>query len=126
MTGAETDPELRAARYRAAIDLCEYADKNGFTGVNFEEHHCADNGWLPSPLTMASAAAVRTERVQIGVMALLVALYDPVRLAEDIAVIDLLSKGRLVFIAGMGYREVEFHAANKPWVSRGEWMDHVL
>lgn len=40
--------------------------------------------------------------------------------------LDLLSKGRLSFIAGMGYRELEFHAANKPLQGRGEWMDHVL
>ncbi|MFK8020186.1 MAG: LLM class flavin-dependent oxidoreductase [Pseudomonadales bacterium] len=126
MTGSEADPELRSLRYRAAIDMAEYADKNGFTAVNFEEHHGAANGWLPSPLTMASAAAARTERVKIGVMALLVALYDPIRLAEDIAVVDLLSRGRLTFIAGMGYRELEFRATNKPFENRGEWMDHVL
>lgn len=126
MTGSEADPELRALRYRAAIDMAEFADKNGFTGINFEEHHCAENGWLPSPLTMASAAAARTDRVQIGVTALLVALYDPIRLAEDIAVVDLLSRGRMTFVAGMGYREEEYRANNKPWARRGEWMDHVL
>ncbi len=126
MTGSESDPARRAQRYQAAIDIAAYADQHGFTAVNFEEHHCAENGWLPSPLTMAAATAARTERVQIGVMALLVALYDPVRLAEDIAVVDLLSRGRLNFVAGMGYREVEFRATNKPWDTRGEWMDHVL
>lgn len=126
MTGAEADPEQRALRYRAAIDMAAYADQHGFTYVNVEEHHCADNGWLPSPLTMAAAIAGRTETINIGIMALLVSLYDPVRLAEDIAVIDLLSKGRLSFIAGLGYRELEFHALNKPFEERGDWMDHVL
>ena len=126
MTGAERDPALRAARYRAALDMAAYADAQGFASVNLEEHHVAENGWLPSPLTMAAAIAGRTERVRIGVMALLVSLYDPIRLAEDIAVIDLLSEGRLSFIAGMGYREVEFHIANKPFAERGAWMDHVL
>lgn len=126
MTGAEADPELRSQRYRAAIDMAAYADQHGFTAVNFEEHHCADNGWLPSPLTMASAAAARTSNLQIGVMALLVTLYDPIRLAEDIAVVDLLSRGRLTFVAGMGYRDIEFHANNKPFEQRGAWMDHVL
>ena len=126
LTGAEADPALRAARYRAAIDMAAFADAQGFTSVNVEEHHVAENGWLPSPLTMAAAIAARTERCGIGVMALLVSLYDPVRLAEDIAVVDLLSQGRLNFIAGMGYREIEFHIANKPFAARGEWMDHVL
>lgn len=126
MTGAEADPGLRARRYQTAIDMAAYADQHGFSSVNVEEHHAADNGWLPSPLTMAAAIAARTERCSIGVMALLVSLYDPVRLAEDIAVIDLLSNGRLNFVAGMGYREVEFHIANKPFAERGAWMDHVL
>jgi alkanesulfonate monooxygenase SsuD/methylene tetrahydromethanopterin reductase-like flavin-dependent oxidoreductase (luciferase family) len=126
MTGAETDPALRAKRYQTAIDMAAYADVNGFSSVNVEEHHVAENGWLPSPLTMASAIAARTDNCSIGVMALLVALYDPIRLAEDIAVVDLLSNGRLNFVAGMGYREIEFHIANKPFDKRGEWMDHVL
>tara|TARA_R110000823_G_scaffold210224_13_gene340556 strand:- start:13573 stop:14571 length:999 start_codon:yes stop_codon:yes gene_type:complete len=126
LTGAEADPALRAARYRAAVDMAAFADAQGFASVNVEEHHVAENGWLPSPLTMAAAIAARTERCGIGVMALLVSLYDPIRLAEDIAVVDLLSQGRLNFIAGMGYREIEFHIANKPYAGRGAWMDHVL
>ena len=126
MTGAEADPAARSARYQAAIDMAAYADEQGFSSVNLEEHHAADNGWLPSPLTMAGAIAARTRHCNIGVSALLVTLYDPVRLAEDIAVVDLLSRGRLNFIAGMGYREIEFHIANKPFAERGAWMDHVL
>ncbi len=126
MTGTEADPALASLRYRAAIDMAAYADSHGFASVNVEEHHCAANGWLPSPLTMAAAMAARTEHCSIGIMALLVTLYDPVRLAEDLAVIDLLSNGRLNFIAGMGYREVEFDAMDKPYSSRGAWMDHVL
>lgn len=126
LTGAEPDPAERALRYQAAIDMAAYADSMGFSGVNVEEHHVADNGWLPSPLTMAAAIAARTQRCNISIGALLVALYDPIRLAEDIAVVDLLSNGRLTFIAGMGYREIEFHIANKPFAERGQWMDHVL
>ena len=126
LTGTESDPNARALRYQTAIDMAEFADQNGFASVNVEEHHCAENGWLPSPLTMAAAIAAKTGQVRIGVMALLVSLYDPIRLAEDIAVIDILSRGRLNFIAGLGYREIEFHAMNKPFDTRGKWMDHVL
>jgi alkanesulfonate monooxygenase SsuD/methylene tetrahydromethanopterin reductase-like flavin-dependent oxidoreductase (luciferase family) len=126
MTGAAGDRLESARRYQAALDMAAYADRNGFTSVNVEEHHCAANGWLPSPLTMAAAIAARTERCGVGVMALLVTLYDPVRLAEDLAVIDLISNGRLSFVAGMGYRELEFRALDKPFESRGQWMDHVL
>jgi alkanesulfonate monooxygenase SsuD/methylene tetrahydromethanopterin reductase-like flavin-dependent oxidoreductase (luciferase family) len=126
MTGTESEPVAASARYCAALEMAAFADASGFASVNVEEHHCADNGWLPSPLTMAAAIAGRTQQCRIGVMALLVTLYDPVRLAEDLAVIDLLSEGRLSFIAGMGYREKEFHAMDKPFAERGEWMDHVL
>jgi alkanesulfonate monooxygenase SsuD/methylene tetrahydromethanopterin reductase-like flavin-dependent oxidoreductase (luciferase family) len=126
MTGTPSDPQQAATRYNAALDMAAYADRMGFASVNVEEHHCADNGWLPSPLTMAAAIAARTERCSVGVMALLVSLYDPVRLAEDLAVIDLISRGRLSFVAGMGYREIEFHALDKPFATRGAWMDHVL
>lgn len=126
MTGESLDPEVLSERYRAAIDMAEYADAAGFANVGLEEHHLADNGWLPSPLTMAGAVAARTRSCRITLGALLVTLYDPVRLAEDLAVIDLLSNGRLSFIAGLGYRDIEFHALDKPWEERGAWMDHVL
>ena len=126
LTGAESDPKARSDRYMTAIEIAAYCDQAGFSSVNVEEHHVAENGWLPSPLTMAAAIAARTENCSIGVMALLVALYDPVRLAEDIAVIDLISQGRLNFVAGMGYRAKEFHALDKPYKERGVWMDHVL
>ncbi|MCZ6830264.1 MAG: LLM class flavin-dependent oxidoreductase [Gammaproteobacteria bacterium] len=126
MTGTESDPVAAAKRYQTALDMAAYADAQGFSSVNVEEHHCADNAWLPSPLTMAAAIAARTRNCSVGIMALLVTLYDPVRLAEDLAVIDLISNGRLNFVAGMGYRETEFHAMDKPYETRGAWMDHVL
>lgn len=126
MTGDTLDPAVLSERYRAAIDMAEYADAAGFANVGLEEHHLADNGWLPSPLTMAGAVAARTRQCRITLGALLVTLYDPVRLAEDLAVIDLLSQGRLSFIAGLGYRDIEFHALDKPWDERGAWMDHVI
>ncbi len=126
MTGLQANPADEGARYRAAIDMAEYVDRAGFDIVNMEEHHGAQNGWLPSPLTMAAAVAVRTQRVRIGITALLVTLYDPVRLAEDLAVIDLLSNGRLTFVAGSGYRPEEYHAMDKDWTARGRLMDDVI
>lgn len=126
MTGHAEDPGEEAKRYRAALDMAAYADANGFAVVSVEEHHCAENGWLPSPLTMAGMIIARTERVAVNVTALLVTLYDPIRLAEEIAVLDLASGGRFSFVAGLGYRPIEYHALDKDWDSRGERMDHVL
>lgn len=126
MTGLQPDAREEARRYQAALDMAAYVDQHGFDIVNLEEHHCAENGWLPSPMTMAAAVAARTERVRISISALLVTLYDPVRLAEDLAVIDLISNGRLSFVAGSGYRPEEYHAMDKDWAARGRLMDEVI
>ncbi len=126
MTGLCEDPSEEADRDRAAIDMAVYAEEHGFSTVSVEEHHCADNGWLPSPLTMASMIAARTSRININITALLVTLYDPVRLAEDIAVIDMVSRGRLSFVAGMGYRPIEYHAMGRSWEDRGALMDEAI
>lgn len=126
MTGLLDDMRAEGERYRAALDMAAYVDAHGFDAVALEEHHCAENGWLPSPLTLAAAVAARTERVRISVVALLVTLYDPVRLAEDIAVLDLISDGRFGFVAGSGYRPEEYHALGKDWAARGRLMDEAI
>ena len=126
MTGHAARPEDEARRYQAAIDMAAYADANGFDAIGLEEHHCAENGWLPSPLLMAAMIAARTDNVQINVTALLITLYDPIRLAEDIAVLDLSSAGRFNFVAGLGYRPEEYHALGKDWGNRGKRMDETI
>lgn len=126
MTGLSDDPAVESARYRAAIDMAVYAEEAGFDVVNLEEHHCADNGWLPSPLMLAAMIVARTQRVRVSVTALLVTLYDPVRLAEDIAVLDLVSGGRFTFTAGLGYRPVEYQAMGRSWENRGRAMDETI
>ncbi|MDT5175274.1 MAG: hypothetical protein QOG37_2525 [Mycobacterium sp.] len=121
------DPSARhGGRYQAALEMAEYADKSGFTAVSGEEHHLAATGWLPSPLLLAAAVAGRTRNVRISINALIVPLYDPIRLAEDIAVLDNLAQGRFSFVAGMGYRPAEYHAAGKDWSQRGALMDRCL
>ncbi len=126
MTGQGEDSAIESQRYQQAIKMAAFADGNGFDVVGLEEHHCAKNGWLPAPLIMAGAVVGCTQRVAINVTALLVTLYDPVRLAEDIAVLDLVSGGRFNFIAGLGYRPIEYHAVDKGWDDRGARMDATL
>lgn len=126
MTGAGDDPREESRRYQQALDMAAYVDAHGFDAVGLEEHHCAANGWLPSPLVMAGMIVARTERIPVNVTALLITLYDPIRLAEDIAVLDLASAGRFNFIAGMGYRPIEYHALDKGWDDRGARMDETL
>ena len=126
MTGLRDDPKEESKRYRAALDMAAFADQNGFSAVSVDEHHVAETGWLPSPLLLAAMIVARTERVAVNVTALLIPLYDPIKLAEDIAVLDLASGGRFSFVAGMGYRPIEYQALDKDWHERGRRMDHVL
>ncbi len=126
MTGRCDDPAEGAARYRAAIEMAVHGEEHGFDVVNLEEHHCAENGWLASPLMLAGMIAARTSRIRISVTALLVTLYDPIRLAEDIAVLDVVSGGRFSFTAGLGYRPIEYHATGKCFDDRGRRMDETI
>ena len=126
MTNTADASATHADRYRAALNMAAYGDERGFTAISCEEHHLAVNGWLPSPLMMAAALAGRTTRIHISINALLIPLYDPVRLAEDIAVLDNLSQGRFSFVAGMGYRPEEYAAVDKNWTQRGRLMDCSL
>ena len=120
------DPQRLSDMYRAGIEMAEYADQHGFTAVSLEEHHGADDGWSPAPLLTAGMVLARTSNVLVTISALLVPLHDPLRLAEDIAVLDLTSKGRLAVIAGLGYRPEEYAAHGKDWAARGKLMDECL
>jgi len=94
--------------YAAALDQCEWADSLGFDVIGIAEHHATDDGYLPSPLLFAAAAAARTRRIALRPSVLLAPLYDPVKLAEDAAVVQILSQGRLWLGLGSGYRPAEF------------------
>ncbi|MFP5255249.1 MAG: LLM class flavin-dependent oxidoreductase [Acidimicrobiia bacterium] len=93
----------RAERYAAALDMAEWADAAGFAIVTLSEHHGSPDGYLPSPLAFAAAVAARTERIALYVAAVIAPLHDPLRLAEDAAVVDLLSGGRLHLVLANGY-----------------------
>src|SRR5207248_9873568 len=100
------------ARHAAAVLMpCTCADSNGHDLVVLSERHGVDDGYLPAPLTLAAAIAGRTKRININIAALLVPLHDPVRLAEELAVLDLASGSRVGVVAGLGYRDEEFAMA---------------
>jgi len=120
------EPNEMADRYGAMLDMCQALDELGGGMVSLEEHHGAFNGWSSSPLTMAAAILARTKKVSVSISALLVPLHDPLRIAEDIAAIDLMSKGRLSVIGGLGYRPSEYAAHGKSWEDRGKIMDECV
>lgn len=121
-----TDAEHMSDRYRAGIDLAEYADKHGFAMVSTEEHTATAIGWSPTPLLTAAMILNRTEKLSVAITALLVPLHDPVLLAQEMAVIDLVSKGRLSITTGLGYRPAEYAAVGKEWTRRGRILDESL
>lgn len=95
-------------RYQAALDMAEWADRLGFVAVTLSEHHGVDDGYLPSPIAMAAAVAARTDHMRISLAAVVAAFHDPLRLAEDLAVVDLISGGRLDVVIANGYVASEF------------------
>lgn len=97
-----------AALYAAALDQAAFGDELGFDSVQLSEHHGADDGYLPSPLVLAAAIAGRTRRIRLEISALILPLHDPLRVAEDVAVLDLASAGRVDLVIGAGYVSAEF------------------
>jgi alkanesulfonate monooxygenase SsuD/methylene tetrahydromethanopterin reductase-like flavin-dependent oxidoreductase (luciferase family) len=112
--------------YAAALDMAAFADERGFQIATLSEHHGVEDGYLPSPLVMAGAIVGRTKRISVNFSALLVPLYDPVKLAEDLAVLDLASGGRIMVVAGLGYRPEEYEALGRDWSRRGKLLDESL
>lgn len=121
----KTPDEVRD-HYAAALEMAEWADRSGFGMLVLSEHHGAEDGYLPSPLVFGAAVAARTTRIPINIAALLVPLHDPVRLAEDIAVLDQLCGGRLSIVTGLGYRPIEYEMLGLEWKTRGKRLDECL
>ena len=94
--------------YGRALDLIVEAERLGADSAWFSEHHRFDDGYLPQPLTMAAAAAARTSRITLGTAVLLAALRPPMLVAEEAAIIDQLSGGRLQLGIGAGYVAAEY------------------
>jgi alkanesulfonate monooxygenase SsuD/methylene tetrahydromethanopterin reductase-like flavin-dependent oxidoreductase (luciferase family) len=106
-------PLSPTAQYGQALEMVRWADGQGFAAVALSEHHGTDDGFMNSPLTIAAGFLSATRQIACSIAALLVPLHDPVRLAEEIATIDLLAPGRLSVVAGLGYRETEFEMFGK-------------
>lgn len=100
--------------YGRALDLVVEAERLGAASVWFSEHHLFADGYLPQPLTFAAAAAARTSHVRIGTAVLIAALRPAALVAEEAAVIDQISGGRLELGIGAGYSvpEYEFYNAD--------------
>jgi alkanesulfonate monooxygenase SsuD/methylene tetrahydromethanopterin reductase-like flavin-dependent oxidoreductase (luciferase family) len=123
---AEASPVSRERLYAECLDQVAWADEAGFDGVAFLEHHGADDGYCPATTVLAAAAAARTRRMRIALRALVLPLHDPVRLAEELAVVDLVSGGRLDVVVGLGYRRAEYDRLGRDFHRRGRLLDEGI
>ncbi|RNL63197.1 LLM class flavin-dependent oxidoreductase [Nocardioides marmoriginsengisoli] len=112
--------------FARCLEQASYLEEHGQDAIVLSEHHATTDGYLPSPLLAASAVAARTRTVPISVAALLANLYDPIRLAEDIAVLDQLSGGRVSYTIGLGYRPEEYAMFGAPWETRGADIESAI
>jgi alkanesulfonate monooxygenase SsuD/methylene tetrahydromethanopterin reductase-like flavin-dependent oxidoreductase (luciferase family) len=104
--------------YRDHLEEAVLAEELGFDNVWANEHHFAEDAWNPSPITFLAAVAARTERVRIGTYVLLLPFHNPVRVAEDIAVLDNISGGRVDLPVGVGSAAEEFRTFGIPFNER--------
>jgi len=119
-------PTTMQELYDTALDMCEWGERNGVITAMFSEHHTSPDGYLPSPLILASAAAARTNTLTFNVGALLLLMYDPIKLAEDISVLDHLSGGRIGYTIGLGYRDEEYEMFGVDKSKRGQEIEERI
>lgn len=94
--------------YQGYLDLVRLVEAEGLDSAWVSEHHFAADGYLPSLLPMLAAFAAVTARIELGTGVVLAPFHDPIRLAEDFAVVDQLSGGRVICGLGIGWRDEEF------------------
>jgi alkanesulfonate monooxygenase SsuD/methylene tetrahydromethanopterin reductase-like flavin-dependent oxidoreductase (luciferase family) len=116
----------RAEQYRTCLEQAGWADRVGIGRISLREHHASPDGYLPSPVVMGAAIAAVTSSVTILLQALVLTLYDPVRVAEDLAVLDLISAGRLVVMAGAGYDPREHAMFGRAFSERPQQMERSI
>ena len=116
-----------ADSYRIALELFATAEQLGFdTGWVAQHHFLNGSGRLPSTLTFLAAAAERTRRIQLGTAIVILPLEDPLRVAEDAAVVDTISGGRLQLGLGTGGDPLTFAAFGRDLESRRERYAQAL
>ncbi|KUI26889.1 LLM class flavin-dependent oxidoreductase [Mycobacterium sp. GA-2829] len=121
-TGGAPQPDL----YAAAVEMCAWAETRGAVVAVLSEHHGTDDGHLAAPHLLAAAIAARTRTLQILAAAVPLPFWDPVRLAEEICALDILSRGRVSFAFGIGHRDEEYVHFGVDRARRGQLADQRL
>lgn len=119
-------PRRHSELYAEMLEEISIADQMGFDSAWLTEHHFLADGYCPSLLVTAAAIAARTKNIRIGTGVLLMPLHDPVRVAEDAAVVDLISGGRFILGLGLGYRQEEFDGFGRSLKERKGRMEESI
>lgn len=119
-------PEEAASAFEQVIDEAVLAEELGFDGVFLPERHARGETFVPSPLIAAAAIAARTSRIRIATTVLMPTLYNPMHLAEQVAMIDNLSRGRFTLGMGVGYHQDYHRFFGVPWERRGKRFEEAL
>lgn len=112
--------------YADAIELVQVVERAGLDSAWVSEHHGAGDGYLPSLLPLLGAFAAVTERIELGTGVVLAPFHDPLRLAEDFAVVDQISGGRVICGLGIGWRDEEFRAFGIETRSRVRRLEEIV
>jgi alkanesulfonate monooxygenase SsuD/methylene tetrahydromethanopterin reductase-like flavin-dependent oxidoreductase (luciferase family) len=130
-------PEVAIRTYEEHLDAWEEMERLGYDGVGFNEHHTSPYGLMNSPNLMAAALSQRTKRLRMLIYANLLPLHNPLRLAEEIAMLDCLSNGRIIAGIARGIPR-EYRVFNIPYsesrerfeeaweILRGLWTEEVF
>src|SRR5213594_1120934 len=112
--------------YQEALEEVTRAEELGFDSVWMEEHHAVTNHYWPSPLTVLAGFATRTSRMMLGTDIIVAAFHHPVRLAEDVAMLDVMSGGRATLGIAIGYKPDEFALYGVDLEKRGARFEEQL
>ena len=115
-------PEL----YKNTIEQVQLAEDVGFDSTWISEHHFLEDGYCPSPAVIAGALAAVTDKIRIGSGGIILPLHNPVKIAEDAAVVDNISNGRFDLGVVLGYRKEEYEGMGIAMIQRASRMDEGL
>jgi len=127
--GMQTHPELPYSHpelYKNALDQVKLAEEANFDSAWISEHHFLEDGYCPSPAVIAGAIAAVTSKIRIGSSGIILPLHNPLKVAEDAAVVDNISNGRFDLGVVLGYRKEEFEGMGVPMSQRPSRMDEGI
>ena len=127
--GMQTHPELPYSHpelYKNALDQVKLAEEANFDSAWISEHHFLEDGYCPSPAVIAGAMAAVTSKIRIGSSGIILPLHNPLKVAEDAAVVDNISNGRFDLGVVLGYRKEEFEGMGVPMSQRPSRMDEGI